>query len=591
MSWLACGRRGVVEAVTGSGKTDVAIAAAIDARRRGLFVLVVVPSRVLIEQWCARLAGAMPGAVIGRLGDGSVDAPEDCDILVSTRHSAASHRPLPPDGRAGLLIADECHGFGGGILRKSLLPQYQERLGLTATLERSDNAVTTLLLPYFGGLCYRYGFAEAIADGVCAQPRVAFVGVALSIEERAEYVATESQLVNARQHLRRVKDMPLEPFGAFLAAVGHLADHDSGPDGRAARDYLDAFSKRRQIVAQSSGKYELLGQFAPAIKAANGALLFTETVRAAHHAINRLDPFVSIDLITGSTARRFRREILAGLRSRRLDAVAAPRVLDEGVDVPDANLGIVMSASRTRRQMIQRMGRILRRKDAGVGARFVIMFAKDTIEDPSMRLDRDGFIEEIERISQASGVFDADRFDEVERFLDYAGPGEVPEPKRLGPYRLDTGSVIPRGTLSDTLIGALSRGDRFAWAGVAETADPRGVMAAELVERLGHETVYAYLSLVTWDRPGPLHGQIWARDQSRPKPPPPTYLELEEQEMPVIGKPKVQAKRMSTGESPLQLASIGSKWMLRCLGCGEFSTTANFRWEAMELTVDCRCED
>ena len=46
---------------------------------------------------------------------------------------------------------------------------------------------------------------------------------------------------------------------------------------------------------------------------------------------------------------------------RKLDAVAAPRVLDEGIDVPDANLGVVMSAG-TRRQMIQRMGRILRRK-------------------------------------------------------------------------------------------------------------------------------------------------------------------------------------------------------------------------------------
>ena len=107
---------------------------------------------------------------------------------------------------------------------------------------------------------------------------------------------------------------------------------------------------------------------APAIKDADGALVFTETVRAANHAINRLDPLVSIDLITGSTARRQRREILDDLRVRRLDAVAAPRVLDEGIDVPDANLGVVMSASRTRRQMIQRMGRILRRKRAGVAA-------------------------------------------------------------------------------------------------------------------------------------------------------------------------------------------------------------------------------
>ena len=240
--------------------------------------------------------------------------------------------------------------------------------------------------------------------------------------------------MSARQHLRAVRDMPLDPFGDFIAAVAHLAERDSGADGRAARDYLDAFSKRRQIVAQSIGKYELLGNLAPAIKDADGALVFTETVRAANHAINRLDPLVSVDLITGSTARRQRREILDDLRDRKLDVVAAPRVLDEGIDVPDANLGVVMSASRTRRQMIQRMGRILRRKRAGVAARFVIMFAKDTLEDPASRIERDGFLDEIERISEATGVFDLARFAELDAFLATPGPEIVPDPEHLERY-------------------------------------------------------------------------------------------------------------------------------------------------------------
>src|SRR6185436_2988898 len=113
---------------------------------------------------------------IGRLGDGGTDGPADCDVLVTTRHSAAAHRPQPPDERGCLLVADECHGFGGGVLRRALLTGYEERLGLTATLERSDDAVSELLLPYFGGICYRYGFDQGIADGVCARPRVAFVG-------------------------------------------------------------------------------------------------------------------------------------------------------------------------------------------------------------------------------------------------------------------------------------------------------------------------------------------------------------------------------------------------------------------------------
>src|SRR5438132_1376237 len=431
VSWLRCGRRGVIEAVTGSGKTEVAIAAASDALRRGRFVLVLVPSRVLMEQWHTALRATLPDARIGRLGDAGRDTAETCDVLVATRHSAAVYKPIPPGAAGGLLIVDECHGLGGKTLRRALLQEYEERLGLTATLERSDDAVTDLLLPFFGGVCHRYGFEQAIADGVCARPRVAFVGVPLSGEERAEYIATEQRLVNARHHLRAVPGMPLTPFGDFIAAVAHLAAGDAGPDGRAAREYLEVFSLRRQIVAQSRGKYELLGRLVHAIKGADGSLLFTETVRGANHAINRLDPLVAIELITGSTARRQRKAILGDLRTRRLDAVAAPRVLDEGIDVPDADLGIVMSASRTRRQMIQRMGRILRRKRPGGRARFVIMYAQDTLEDPAHRIERDGFVEEIERISEATGVFDARRFDQLDDFLAAPGPADIPEPERL----------------------------------------------------------------------------------------------------------------------------------------------------------------
>jgi superfamily II DNA or RNA helicase len=569
VSWLQCGRRGVIEAVTGSGKTDVAIAAASDAMRRGRFVLVIVPSRVLMEQWHGRLRAALPAARIGRLGDSGKDVPESCDVLVATRHSAAAYKPVPPGPAGGLLIADECHGLGGGILRRALLAPYEERLGLTATLERADDAVNDLLLPYFGGICHRYGFEEAIADGVCARPRVAFVGVELSAEERVEYLETEQQLVSARQHLRSVNGMPLEPFGDFLAAVAHLAERDAGADGRAAREYLDAFSKRRQIVAQTSGKYELLGSLAPAIQEADGALVFTETVRAANHAINRLDPLVSIDLITGSTARGQRREILDDLRVRRLDAVAAPRVLDEGIDVPDANLGIVMSASRTRRQMIQRMGRILRRKRPGVAARFVIMFAKDTLEDPAYRVERDGFLDEIERISETARVFDGHQFGDLDVFLARPGPDVVPEPERLETYERAAAAVLgdPNLTLLDDMVDSLA-------------------------DRLGVEVAYAFLSFARQQRPA-VYGEAIRRlgmRLRRPDRDTAPYLEVELVNMPRVATPRVAAKRLSTGQAPLEIARIGSAWRISCTGCGEASAPVEFRWQVLDQTVACRCE-
>jgi RNA polymerase primary sigma factor len=487
------------------------------------------------------------GARIGRLGDSGKDNPSSCDVLIATRHSAAAHRPVPPDGVGALLIADECHGLGGSTLRRAMLRADEERLGLTATLERSDDGVAELLVPYFGGICYRYGFEQAITDGVCAPPRVAFAGVELSVTERAEYAATEQRLVHNRQHLRAVPGMPLEPFGDFLAAVAYLAERDAGPDGRAAREYLDAFSKRRDIVAQSSGKYELLSGLAAAIREADGALVFTETVRAANHAINRLDPLVSIELITGSTARRQRREILDDLRVRRLDAVAAPRVLDEGVDVPDANLGIVMSASRTRRQMIQRMGRVLRRKQPGIATRFVIMFAKDTLEDPTQRSERDGFLDEIERISDSSGIFDAARLDALDEFLATPGPRVVPEPEHL---------------------------EGFVLAG------------ADI------ETAYALRAFTSEDRFDPGDRAELARLEARLPPPDPDarYLEVELAAVPEIAKPRAKPKRLSTGDAPLEIARAGTGWRIRCTGCGETSPLVEFRWQVLDQTVACRCE-
>jgi len=548
-SWLRCGRRGIVEAVTGAGKTNVALAAAADAHRRGLFVLVVVPSRVLMNQWTFHLAQALPGCQIGRLGDTYSDRVADCDVLVTTRHSASTGHPVPPTEAGGLIIADECHGFGGKTLRQSLIHDYQERLGLTATLERSDQAVENTLLPYFGGVCYRYGFGPAIADGVCAQPRVAFVAVPLASEERIEYDAIEMSLVQARQALRAIPDMPQGSFSAFLIAVSHLAEHDAGPNGKAAVTYLEAFSKRREIVATSRTKYEVLSRFAPLIRQAAGSLLFTQTVKAANHAINRLDPLLDIEIITGETSRGGRERILHELRVGTIDAVAAPRVLDEGIDVPNANLGIVISASRTRRQMIQRMGRILRRKPLGSGARFVILFASDTLEDPRTD-ERDGFMEEIQDIAESSRIFGAGDHEHLTSFLDYSGPEVLTPLKTIGPMSsLDN---IPA--------------------------------QSDLVER------YASLNFLAWHEKTKDHAAAWDLDLGNGATPP--YLELQTPELPALGEKRVsksKATRLSTGEQPVTLIKRSDGFALQCTGCGAMSEPSPFRWKALDATVECSC--
>ena len=427
-------------------------------------------------------------------------------MLVATRHSAAAYKPVPPGGPVGCSSPTSVTASAAGRCGGRCSRQYDERLGLTATLERSDDAVTELLLPYFGGICHRYGFEQAIADGVCAPPRVAFVGVALSVDERAEYIATEQQLVSARHHLRQVRDMPLEPFGDFLAAVAHLAERDAGADGRAAREYLDAFSKRRQIVAQSSGKYELLGQLAPAIREARRrAGVHRDRARreprhqpARSARVDRPDHRVDGARVSGG---RSSTTCASG------SSTPSPRhaCSTKASTCPTRTSAIVMSASRTRRQMIQRMGRILRRKQPGVAARFVIMFAKDTLEDPANRIERDGFLDEIERISEATGVFDS---------ATVRGARRVP--RRARP------AGRSRAGASRALRARRGGSRRRAGQGFESLGDV-------LADEMGVEAAYAFLSFAQGDRADPRRETAIRRLDARlPRPEPDApYLEVE----------------------------------------------------------------
>ncbi len=88
-----------------------------------------------------------------------------------------------------------------------------------------------------------------------------------------------------------------------------------------------------------------------------------------------------------------------------------------------------MSASWTRRQMIQLDGSAsCVASSLGCAARFVIMFAKDTVEDPASRIERDGFLDEIERISEATGVFDGEQLERSTSSCASARPPGRPRP-------------------------------------------------------------------------------------------------------------------------------------------------------------------
>lgn len=386
-AWTANRCRGVVEAVTGTGKTRLALAAARAMLSRGGRVLVLVPTLDLMDQWAGRLRQHAPEARVGRLGGGGDDDLHDHHVLIATPHSAAALPIDLPPGSPGLLIADEAHRYGAPTWADALKDDFEARLALTATYERSDDGLVEVLGPYFGPVVHGYGFAEARRDGVIAPFRVAFLAVHLGPAERDAYRAADRQLRHARRELVD-QGLPQEPRELIATAASIVGAADGRPAGSgdrelaAARAFLAGIRSRRDVAATCAAKLDVCTAAAPAL-VGRRSLIFTDTTDQAERAARTLaGRGLAAETVHGGLDERRRRIRLAQFGNGNLDALAAPRVLDEGIDVPDADVAVVLAAFRTRRQMIQRLGRVLRLKPDGGRAHLVIAHAAGTREDP-----------------------------------------------------------------------------------------------------------------------------------------------------------------------------------------------------------------
>ena len=385
-AWRERGSRGVVEAVTGAGKTFVGICAARDVLAAGGRVVVIVPTIELQDQWWRVLAEQLPDAAIGKLGGGRQDELSDCDVLVAIVHSAArrSLRPRPGD----LLVADECHRYGAPSFALALEAGFDQRLGLTATFEREDGGVETHLTPFFGNVVFTLWYDRALADGVIAPFDIALAGVELTAVEQREYDECGDRMDVAARNLEWRHNIPREPYDQFFLRVNRAAKDRSHPASLAARAYLGPMTARRALLAASHGKLDVLAVLEPAVRSAHGALVFTQTKESAESAAGLFEEAgIPAAALYSGLDRAERRDRMAAFRERASHLLAAPRVLDEGVDVPEADLAVIVAASRSRRQLVQRLGRVLRPKSDGRAARLVMLYAKGTVEDPTIYAD------------------------------------------------------------------------------------------------------------------------------------------------------------------------------------------------------------
>lgn len=385
--WEDHDRRGVIQAVTGSGKTRVAIAAAERELRGGGSVVIVVPTADLLHQWKRELDRLLldtleMDATIGLLGDKHRDSLDHCDVLLSIAASGFRHELLP-DNKEGLLIADEAHRYGSESWSRVLKESFDRRLGLTATYEREDSGNERHLDPYFGGVVFDVDYERALEDGVIAPFKIAFVAVDFSPYERGVYDEQDRKVRRYKKRLVEEYGLPEEPFGEFMREVNLLRTSEQGQASLQAGLYLSAFTKRREVLAGAQSKYSRLEDLTDAVRRADKSIVFAQTREAAERAVQRFtERGVSGAVLTSDIDRMERKQVLAGFEDGTHELVAAPRLLDEGIDVAAADLALVLATSKSRRQMVQRMGRVLRLKEDNRLARLAVLYVRDTSEDP-----------------------------------------------------------------------------------------------------------------------------------------------------------------------------------------------------------------
>jgi superfamily II DNA or RNA helicase len=356
-AWRAAGDRGVLELPTGSGKTVVAVAA---MAALGVPTLVVVPTIDLLEQWEAELRTEF-GDPIGRLGGGQQRVEP---VTVSTYDSAYLRADELGD-RFGLVVFDEVHHLGGeGYRQIARLLAAPARLGLTATFERPDGAHETVE-KLVGPVVYRRD-PEDLAGDHLAEFDIKRVEVSLTPDEREHY----DELQGTFTDYLASSGIQMRSGSDYRELVKR-----SGNDPR-AREALLAKQRAREVMMNAERKVEELAAILDRHRE-DRIIVFT----AYTDLVYRLSERFLLPAITHETGADERRRILRRFRDGRYSRVVAANVLDEGVDVPDANVAVVLSGSGSEREFTQRLGRVLRPKADGGRALLYELVTEDTAEE------------------------------------------------------------------------------------------------------------------------------------------------------------------------------------------------------------------
>jgi superfamily II DNA or RNA helicase len=380
--WFENGFRGIAGVATGAGKTILALAAVCRLSERfpdmTLKVKIIVPKIFLANQWrddILRVLGVKRGDVglyHGTFKEKS-DKPFMVYVLNTARYCAARH--IVRDVRAGnsvFLICDECHHFGSPENSRvfdflpHIPPERYFALGLSATPrgERFEE----VLVPSVGKEIYRYALEDASRDRVTSDYAIFNIAVYFSPEEEEKYLVLTNKITKLKKALKRKYPSLFDANDQMSIQKLRVLMKQPDDIGETARLLWILYLRRKETIHAADARLSCGVELTRLLMPDRRIILFTERIKTAEKLFGSLQKKHpgKICKYHSEMTPMAKQSSLESYRQGEKTVIVCCRALDEGLNVPETDAGIIVSMSGSPRQRVQRIGRVVRR-GGGVG--------------------------------------------------------------------------------------------------------------------------------------------------------------------------------------------------------------------------------
>jgi superfamily II DNA or RNA helicase len=375
-AWLVNQCRGSIIYGSGTGKTEIAFECARKAARmkctKRFNILMLVPRIVLIEQNYKRLVRyGIQSEKIGRYFGEQKDIRE---ITISTYQSAVANLDIVK--RADMIILDEVHLASATARSFSRIFDIisngsKALLGLTATIDEVDpkNQIIMAIIPP----ARKYLIKDAVTDGRLARPIINPVKVNLTEQEQKTY----------DEYSRKIRTISARFKRYNAKAMMELAKQGGFPSWQARAWFLNV-RKRKGLLASAENKLAAAVELIKTKHPNQKVMVFSETLDSIRKLKQQLKSKGIEAMLIDSRMPSFGRQKILSEWGKRFYPLLSVHTLEIGYDVPEVAIEIILATTSNMNQIVQRVGRVLRKVEGKESALVYVIYVSDSRDDDTL---------------------------------------------------------------------------------------------------------------------------------------------------------------------------------------------------------------